>query len=162
MDLGISGKRAVITGGSKGIGRAIALSLAAEGADIALCARGEEALERTRADVERAGARCFARACDVGDEAAYGAFLDAARDALGLGDQRLCFCDCVGVGSDSGPGLWIQSGHPVGGRCLCGRVFGVPCWHVAHKRLALSGQGDETHCPKVGRDQFSILFFKKP
>lgn len=98
MDLGIAGKRAIITGGSKGIGRAIALALAGEGADVALCARGAEALERTRADVEAAGVRGFAEACDVGDAAAFGAFLDAARQALGGVDIFVSNVSALGAG----------------------------------------------------------------
>jgi 3-oxoacyl-[acyl-carrier protein] reductase len=45
MDLGLSGKGVLITGGSRGIGRAIALTFAAEGAHVAFCARGRESLE---------------------------------------------------------------------------------------------------------------------
>ena len=53
MDLGLSGKVALIAAASKGLGRAIAEELAAEGASIALCARGEEALERARDEIQR-------------------------------------------------------------------------------------------------------------
>ena len=54
MDLGLTGKNAVVTGGSRGIGRAAALGLAAEGANVAICARGQEALDATAATVELA------------------------------------------------------------------------------------------------------------
>ena len=57
MDLGMNGARAVVTGGSKGMGRAIAERLAAEGAEVAVFARGEEALDETVAALhERSGA----------------------------------------------------------------------------------------------------------
>lgn len=98
MELGIRGKRAVITGGSKGIGRSIALALAAEGVDVALCARGEEALEQVRGEVERAGVRCFVRACDVADASAFNGFLDAARDALGGVDIFVSNVSALGAG----------------------------------------------------------------
>ena len=65
MDLGLKGKVAVITGGSKGIGKAIALALAAEGAEIALCARGKEALLQAAGEVEKRGARSLAIPADL-------------------------------------------------------------------------------------------------
>ncbi len=46
MDLGLEGKNVIITGGSKGIGKSAALAMAKEGANIAICARGEEALKK--------------------------------------------------------------------------------------------------------------------
>ena len=47
MDLGLTGKVALITGASKGLGKAIAIELANEGAHVSICARGQEALEQT-------------------------------------------------------------------------------------------------------------------
>ena len=65
MDLELRGKAALITGSSRGIGKAIALALAAEGCDIGLVARGQEGLRAAAKDVEAAGARVAAIVADV-------------------------------------------------------------------------------------------------
>ena len=83
MDLGLSGKGAIVTGASKGIGRAIALEFAQEGANVAICARGEEALAKTADELNALGVKVHAAVCDVSDEASFSAFLDASREALG-------------------------------------------------------------------------------
>ncbi len=83
MDLGLKGKNAIVTGGSKGIGRCTALGLAAEGVNVAICARGAEALESTRRELAALGVKSYAAACDVGNADALAAFMIAARDALG-------------------------------------------------------------------------------
>jgi 3-oxoacyl-[acyl-carrier protein] reductase len=83
LDLGLSGKGAIVTGASKGIGRAIALEFAQEGANVAICARGEEALAKTADELNALGVKVHAAVCDVSDEASFSAFLDASREALG-------------------------------------------------------------------------------
>lgn len=63
--MGLEGKVALVTGGSRGIGRSIALRLAADGADIALCARNVEAAQVVGREIESLGRRCLVRQADV-------------------------------------------------------------------------------------------------
>ncbi len=66
MDLGLTGKVALVAASSRGLGRAMAEELAREGADLVLCARGEESLEQARTAIEEAtGARVVAVAADL-------------------------------------------------------------------------------------------------
>ena len=68
MDLGLEGKIAIVTGGSKGIGRSTAMALAQEGVDVAICARGMEELEDAAADIRsRTGRRALAVRADTGE-----------------------------------------------------------------------------------------------
>ena len=86
MDLGLRGKAAVVTGGSRGIGRSIALRLAEEGAGVAICARGEPALREAEADLRARSVPVYAAVCDVANPKALDGFLDAARGNLGRVD----------------------------------------------------------------------------
>jgi 3-oxoacyl-[acyl-carrier protein] reductase len=96
MDLGLKGMKVIVTGGSRGIGRATALTFAEE----AICARGAEALEATRAEIEALGVTAFAGTCDVGDADQLGAFLDRAHEALGGVDVLVNNSSGFGVGDD--------------------------------------------------------------
>ncbi|MEQ8234574.1 MAG: SDR family oxidoreductase [Gammaproteobacteria bacterium] len=86
MDLGLKGKGVIVTGASRGIGRSIALGFAAEGANVAICARGGEALDAARDEIAAHGVEVHAAPCDVSDAQALAAFLDGAHAALGRVD----------------------------------------------------------------------------
>ena len=83
MDLGLKGKRAIVTGGSRGIGRAIVDLLTAEGADVAFCARTAEAVRDTGAAFSARGGKVFSAALDVRDAAAFDSFMADAAASLG-------------------------------------------------------------------------------
>lgn len=86
MDMGLGGRNAVIIGASRGIGRAIAEALAAEGVNLAITARGEAALLKVEDDLQAAGVNTYAKTCDAADPAALKLFLEHAWDALGSVD----------------------------------------------------------------------------
>ena len=83
MKIDLSGKRAIVCGASRGIGRAIAIGLAEAGAAVSICARGATALEAARADIAAYGHPTHAAACDLADEGQIGAYVTAAAAALG-------------------------------------------------------------------------------
>lgn len=100
MPFDFKNKRVLVAGGSRGIGRAIALNFAAAGADVAVCARGAEALESARAELARHGGRVHAMGCDLADAAAIDAWVSAAAEALGGIDVLVNNASGFGMGDD--------------------------------------------------------------
>jgi 3-oxoacyl-[acyl-carrier protein] reductase len=83
MGFDFKGRRVVVAGGSRGIGRSIALGFAAAGADVSICARGAGTLEATRAEIARHGRRAHAATCDLADGPAVARYVAEAEAALG-------------------------------------------------------------------------------
>lgn len=83
MDLGLSGKAAIVTGGSRGIGLAIADTLAREGAHVSICARNTAKLEQATIALGKHGGKVHATTCDVADADALAAYIQDAATALG-------------------------------------------------------------------------------
>ena len=83
MTFDFTGKRAIICGGSRGIGRAIALGLAETGAAVSICARGAETLQQTRGEIAKFGHTAHAGVCDLADGAAIRGYIADAAAALG-------------------------------------------------------------------------------
>jgi 3-oxoacyl-[acyl-carrier protein] reductase len=83
MTFDFTGKRVVVCGGSRGIGRSIALGFAETGAAVSICARGAEALAATRGELKRFGGTAHVESCDLADGAAISRYIAAAASALG-------------------------------------------------------------------------------
>ncbi|MAU96579.1 MAG: 3-ketoacyl-ACP reductase [Fulvimarina sp.] len=100
MDLKLQGRKAVVTGGTKGIGRAIVRMLAAEGASVAFCARSQDAVSAEVAALTADGATAYGEAVDVSDGAALAGFVDKAAEALGGIDIVVANVSALAVGGD--------------------------------------------------------------
>ena len=82
MQISFKGKRVVIAGGSRGIGRSIALGFASVGASVSICARGQAGLDATAGEIKALGVKVHALPCDLADKAAIAAYVAAAAASL--------------------------------------------------------------------------------
>lgn len=96
MDLGLKGLKAVLAGASKGIGKATAEALAAEGCDVAICARGQEAVDATVAGLKAKGVKAYGASVDMADSQAYRAWVAQAAEQLGGCDIFISFASAGG------------------------------------------------------------------
>ena len=86
MDLGIEGKLALITGGSRGLGRQAAMALANEGVNIAICARGTDTVNATVNEIASTGVNTKGYTADMGDESAPAELFDKVMNDMGQPD----------------------------------------------------------------------------
>jgi 3-oxoacyl-[acyl-carrier protein] reductase len=109
MDLGLTGRVAIVAAASKGLGRAVAEELAREGARVAICARTAGTLEETAAQIEKtAGREVFRKTIDVADSSAVSSFVSAVEGHFGRID--ICVTNSGGPPSkpfrDTQPDVW--------------------------------------------------------
>jgi 3-oxoacyl-[acyl-carrier protein] reductase len=100
MDLGLKGLKAVVTGGTKGIGQAIAKTLAAEGAHVAVCARNAQEVEASVAELSALGITAFGMPVDVSDAAALAAWVNAAAAEFGGLDIVVANVSALAIAAD--------------------------------------------------------------
>ncbi|HUN52493.1 MAG TPA: SDR family oxidoreductase [Candidatus Sulfotelmatobacter sp.] len=100
MDLGLKGKKAIVTGGTRGIGRAISNLLVDEGCDIGICARSAAQVEEAVAAFKAKGAKAFGSSVDVADGAALKAFVQQTAEKLGGLDIFVSNVSALGGGND--------------------------------------------------------------
>jgi 3-oxoacyl-[acyl-carrier protein] reductase len=107
MDLGLKGKNVLVTGGSKGIGLAIAQLFADEGANVAICARSADDVGTAVKSLAAKGVKASGRAVDVADPVALKAWIEGAASELGGVDTIVCNVSALAVGDT--PETWEKS-----------------------------------------------------
>ena len=98
MDLGLKGKKVLVTGGSKGIGLAVSELFAAEGANVAICARNSNEVSRVVESLAASGGKSWGRALDVADAPALKQWVADAAHELGGIDIVVCNVSALAVG----------------------------------------------------------------
>jgi len=132
MELGLKGKKAIVTGASRGIGRVIAEQLAEEGCDIAICARNAAPLHAAVTEIAGRGVKATGGAVDVADTAALRRWVGEAVDALGGLDIFVANASALAQGMDEES--W-RRGFDID---VMGTVFGI---EAALPFLEQSGAG---------------------
>jgi 3-oxoacyl-[acyl-carrier protein] reductase len=107
MKIDITGQRAIVAGGSRGIGRAIALAFAEAGAAVSICARGAERLAATREEIARYGGIAHSAVCDLSDAAAIPGYIEEA--AATLGGIDILINNASGFGGSDDEAGWAAS-----------------------------------------------------
>ena len=100
MELGLKNLNALVTGGTKGIGRAITQTLAGEGVNVAFCARNAEEVAATTAELSAAGATVIGSVVDVGDAAALAQWVEQAGTRFGGIDIVVANVSALAIAAD--------------------------------------------------------------
>ena len=107
MEISFAGKKVLVGGGSRGIGRSIALAFAGAGADVAICARGPESLRAAESELRRHGTKIFSVACDLGEESEVVRYVNESARALGGIDVLVNNASGIGMKDDESG--WLAS-----------------------------------------------------
>src|SRR3954470_13199774 len=104
MDLGLKGNNVLVTGGSKGIGLAIAELFADEGANVAICARNAEEVDKVVKALAAKGGKAWGKGIDVADPTALKQWVEGAAETFGGIDAIVCNVSALAVGDT--PETW--------------------------------------------------------
>jgi NAD(P)-dependent dehydrogenase (short-subunit alcohol dehydrogenase family) len=132
----LAGKRAVVTGGGRGLGRALALALAESGADVAIATRSSEGIERVAAEIKERGRRALPVQTDVTETADVERLVERTLDELGGLDILVNNSGTIHVAplSETGPEDW--------NRVVMTNLFGTyACMRAAGRHLTRQGSG---------------------
>jgi len=136
MKLGLQGKVAVVTGATEGIGRATALKLAQEGAKVAICARGQDKLDKTAEEIKKTGADVLAVSADMSKPADIERFMKAVTDRFGRIDML------VNNAGTSARGKFMEIEDKTWGADIELKVFGaIRCTRLAVPHMKKNGGG---------------------
>ncbi len=102
MDLQLKGKRSIVLGGTRGIGRAIAETLADEGADVAICARNPEQVEEAVTALRKRGVRATGASVDIANEAQLKAWIGEVATSFGGLDVLVSNASALTMGAHAG------------------------------------------------------------
>lgn len=100
MDLGLKGKKAIVTGGTRGIGRAIAETLASEGVDIAICARNQDQVDEAVAALSKLGVKATGGVADIADGEGLKKWIADTAKAMGGLDILVANASALANGND--------------------------------------------------------------
>jgi len=140
MSLSLAGKGAIITGGSRGIGLAIAEAFARQGAAVSFCARGEEGVQKAKAALGGHGGKVHGAVCDLSDKAALEGYIDDANDAIG--GAHILVCNASGFGRTDDEAGWMAG-------IEIDIMASVRASHAAAPLIAANGGGSIIHISTI-------------